>query len=152
MLWSTICMPCYILIIKQYLRVEKHLVTKDLHPLFSSGFRNEFWSCLKYHIYSSWSHLTRILLWILAQMKRILKLNFKMARRILGIKIMRTSDRIFKCFDTPCMTKYLSLIKLPLFTTLKSIQPNNFKRMKNFFLCIYVSICQKTCNIFYIMT
>lgn len=138
------CKSCCILIIKHYLRVEKAFNYK------------RFTSIIFFRV-------SKLIL-VMASVSYIFQnqendeniiQNFSTNEKnsdILGIKIMRTSDRIFKCFDTPCMTKYLSLIKLPLFTTLKSIQPNNFKRMKNFFLCIYVSICQKTCNIFYIMT
>ena len=146
------CKSCCILIIKHYLRVEKAFNYKRFTSIIFFRVSKLILVMASVSYIFQNQESPEILFRILAQMKRLRKLNLKMARTVLGIKIMRTSDRIFKCFDTPCMTKYLSLIKLPLFTTLKSIQPNNFKRMKNFFLCIYVSICQKTCNIFYIMT
>ena len=145
------CKSCCILIIKHYLRVEKAFNYKRFTSIIF--FRvSKLILVMASVSYIFQNQDDENIIQNFSTNEKNSNIKFEMARTILGIKIMRTSDRIFKCFDTPCMTKYLSLIKLPLFTTLKSIQPNNFKRMKNFFLCIYVSICQKTCNIFYIMT
>ena len=145
------CKSCCILIIKHYLRVEKAFNYKRFTSIIF--FRvSKLILVMASVSYIFQNQDDENIIQNFSTNEKNSNIKFEMARTILGIKIMRNSDRIFKCFDTPCMTKYLSLIKLPLFTTLKSIQPNNFKRMKNFFLCIYVSICQKTCNIFYIMT